>query len=571
MAQTSNQKKTSNSKTTTQKKGSTPRKKTRQGTSKKTPQEAKTELRNGGGSRQKWLKIDPFYEPKNKDEFHFCLKSRLWRLHNLYTIKNKEAELVKFVPKREQLELLHNMHNRNVILKARQLGVSTFWLIYMLDSVLFYPGVETGCIAHTREDAAELFENKVKLAFDMLPEEIQTMHKQVSDRSNKLAFSNGSSIRIGTSFRSGTPVIVLISEFGYISAKMPEQAREIESGTFNAVPANGILVVESTAMGNEGSYYNMVEQARRHAASSQRLTAYDFKFFFFSWIDAEEYWMDPEGIEIPQELKEYFEKIENETGKSIPDYKRAWYTVKSNYKISAEMKREYPSTPEEAFETSIEGSYFYNEMFDVRKNGRMSPTLKADPNQLVDTAWDIGFRDSMAITWFQVVSPTEVLILDYYENTGENFGHYVEVLEQKRIKHGFQYGAHYGPHDIGQHSVQTGQTLQDWARGFGINFTPLPKARAKQDLIECARRIIPYCWFKQDTTQQLIRCLDHHRKEWKMHTGTYSDKPRHDWTSNGADSFKYMAYAVENFGGSRGRMTPERIKQIRDKVLPPAI
>lgn len=517
----------------------------------------------------KQVRIDPFYQPKNKQEFWTCLKSRMWRLHNLYTIKDKNAELVKFVPKQEQLELLHHMHSRNVILKARQLGVSTFWLIYMLDAALWYPGVETGCIAHTREDATELFENKVKLAYDHLPKEIQNMHSQTSDSARKLAFSNGSSVRIGTSFRSGTPVIVLVSEFGWLAAKYPEQAREIETGTFNAVPANGTLVVESTAMGNEGAYYNIVEDARRHAASGAPLTAYDFKFFFFSWIDADEYAIDPEGVTIPDELTEYFDKIEQETGKSIPPSKRAWYAAKSGYKISAEMKREFPSTPEEAFETSVEGTFFYNEMFSLRKENRLRNDISHDPNLLVDTAWDIGYNDSMAIIWFQVVSPTEILVIDHYENTGEGISHYVDILEQKRVQHGFKYGAFYGPHDIGQHSAQTGQTLQDYLRGFGITMTALPQARAKQDLIEAARRVLPKCWFNGPRTTRLISALDHYRKEYKMHMGTYGDKPRKDWTTDSADAFQYMAYAVENFGGSRNLITQERARQLHEKYAPP--
>jgi len=521
--------------------------------------------------RKKTVKVDPHYHPKNLDEFHFCLKSRMWRLHNLYTIKNKEAELVKFAPKKEQLELLHNMHNRNVILKVRQLGVSTFWLIYMLDSALFYPGVETGCIAHTREDASELFENKVKLAYDMLPEEIQNMHTQTSDSARKLAFSNGSSIRIGTSFRSGTPVIVLISEFGYIAHHYPEQAKEIMSGTFNAVPANGILVCESTAKGNEGAFYDMVQDARRHAAAQQPLTAYDFKFFFFSWIDADEYTMDPSTVTVPSELEEYFDRVEQDTGKTIPPEKRAWYSAKSNYRLDPEMKREYPSTPEEAFETSIEGSYFYNEMTSVREEGRIREGIKPDPNFPMDTAWDIGFGDSTAIAWFQVVSPTEILVLDYYENHSEGLAHYAHILEQKRIQHGLLYGEHFAPHDVGQHSVQTGKTLVDWAAGFGIRFTPLPKARSKIDLVESARRVLPYCWFNTARTTRLIQCLDHHRKEWKAQMGTYSDNPRKDWTSDGADCFKYLAFVVENFGGSRGKMTRPQIQKLYEKYAPPPL
>ncbi len=462
------------------------------------------------------------------------------------------------------------MHNRNVILKARQLGVSTFWLIYMLDAALFYPGVETGCIAHTREDAQELFENKVKLAYDNLPPEIGNMHRQTSDSARKLAFENGSSIRIGTSFRSGTPMIVLVSEFGWIANKYPHQAREIMSGTFNAVPANGILVVESTAMGNEGEYYELVQQGRRHQAAGSRLTAYDFKFFFFSWIDADEYRLNPDDVTVPKEMHEYFQRIEKETGKEIDREKRAWYAAKSGYQLSPEMKREYPSTPDEAFETSVEGTYYYDEMFQTREQGRLTEFLP-DKHKVVDTAWDLGYRDATSIIWFQMIDPLNIYVLDYYENSGEGFEHYADVLARKRDEHGIVYGKHYGPHDVGQHSQQTGQTMLDFARGLGVQFTVLPRARDKQDLIECGRRVLPLCHFNIARCSRLVSCLDNYRKEWKTAYGTWGDKPRKDWTTHGADAFQMMAYAVENFGGSQNRMTADRARQLYEQFAPPVL
>lgn len=516
------------------------------------------------------IPVDPEYKPRNNIEFKACLKSRMWRLHNLYTIKDKNAELVRFKPNQEQKHLLHNMHTRNVILKVRQLGISTFWLLYMLDAVLFYPGVETGCIAHHREDAQELFENKVKLAYDNLPNEIRNMHKQTSDSARKLAFSNGSSIRIGTSFRSGTPVIVLVSEFGKIAARYPEQAREIQTGTFNAVPSNGVLVVESTAEGNQGAYYDMVQEARRKKLLGEPLTDYDFKFFFFDWINTDQYTIDPKLVTVSSELTEYFDNLEEQTGYTIPPEKRAWYAAKSGGKLTDAMKQEFPSTSDEAFEQSIKGAIFRKEMFQLRKDKRIEDVMP-DKTMQVDTVWDIGFKDPTAIIWFQIYRNGRVFIFDYYENNLESLHHYARVLEDKRIEHDIIYGEHYGPHDIAKHDFTTGYTIDDYARDLGIKFTTLPKARNKQDLIESGRRILPKTHIDKTRCARLIDCLDNHRWKFNTTTGNYTSSQNDDWTIHGADAFMYLSYVYENYGGSSGGMTAEWAEQLFQQYGPPRI
>lgn len=516
------------------------------------------------------VKISPTYKPKDTAEFKQCLKSRMWRLHNLYTIRDKNAELVRFVPNREQLYLLQHMHTRNVILKVRQLGISTFWLIYMLDACLFYPGVETGCIAHTREDAQELFENKVKLAYENLPREIQRMHKQTSDSARKLAFSNGSSIRIGTSFRSGTPVIVLVSEFGKIASRWPEQAKEIQTGTFNAVPSNGILVVESTAEGNEGDYFEMVQSARRKQQLEEPLTEYDFKFFFFDWVSTPQYKLAPDAVRVSDELTQYFDQKEKELNISIPPSKRSWYAAKSGNRVSQAMKQEYPTDPDEAFEQSIEGAIFYHEMSTLRTSKRITD-VSPDTSRMVDTVWDIGYRASTAIIWFQVLPNHEVLIFDYYENQREALKHYAKIIEQKREEHGIIYGRHYGPHDLQKHDYNTGITAFDFARSLGLHFDVIPKARSKWDLIEAARRTIPVSWIDRSRCQQLIKCLDNYRLEWKATVGQYSSKPLDNWAAHGADSFQYLSFVRENYGGSQNAMTQERIRNLYEAYGPPPV
>src|SRR3546814_9331762 len=93
-----------------------------------------------------------------------------------------------------------------------------------------------------------------------------------------MKFSNGSSIRVGTSLRSGTLQRLHVSEYGKLCAKYPEKAREVKSGAFNTIQAGQSIVVESTAEGNGGHFFEMVQAARRKQDAKTPLTPLDFKF-----------------------------------------------------------------------------------------------------------------------------------------------------------------------------------------------------------------------------------------------------------------------------------------------------
>ena len=74
------------------------------------------------------------------------LDDPLWRLHHLYWIENKEGFIQRFKPNAAQLRLHRNMWYRNAVLKARQLGISTYVAMLMLDRCLFTPHFHAGII-----------------------------------------------------------------------------------------------------------------------------------------------------------------------------------------------------------------------------------------------------------------------------------------------------------------------------------------------------------------------------------------------------------------------------------------
>ena len=473
------------------------------------------------------------------------LRDRKWRLNNLYYVTDKTGRTVKFRMTAEQLHFYGNMHNRNIILKARQLGFTTEVCIIQLDSAIFE---STACamIAHTKPDAQRLFRNKTRFAYDRLPDIIKQANPLVVENTDEFVFSKGGSVTISTSFRGGTLQKLHVSEFGKICAKSPEKAREIVSGAFEAVPLSGDITLESTAEGRHGYFFDYCKEAENLARMCKELNSQEWKFFFFAWWQNPEYTM-PEQ-EIPSRLEQYFTKLEKQHGITLTGGQKTWYMLKERT-LGEYMKREYPSTSSEAFEQSIEGAYYANQ-FSVLYAKGMIGELPDNSHQPVMTFWDLGVSDSTAI-WFVREVGNQWHIIDYYENSGEGLDHYLSVLKQN----GYTYSKHVAPHDIDNRQMgsQHAQSLRSLARkGYDVNgerlsisFEVVPRTTNINNDIEQVRAILPHCCFDSVKCFDGIKTLENYRKEWNDKLGVWRDNPLHDWSSHGADAFRYFAVYVQ--------------------------
>ncbi len=162
-----------------------------------------------------------------------------------------------------------------------------------------------------------------------------------------------------------------------------------------------------------------------------------------------------------------------------------------------------------------------------------------DPSKTVDTWWDLGLRDSMAI-WFAQRVGREVRLIDYYEMTGEGLPHYAKMLREK----GYVYGRHIGPHDIEVREIGTGKSRREAAAALGIKFDVAPKLGV-EDGIEAARSLLPMCVFDEKNCARGIEALRQYRKSWDDRLKVFQDHPLHDWASHGADAFRTGAVTPE--------------------------
>jgi len=205
---------------------------------------------------------------------------------------------------------------------------------------------------------------------------------------------------------------------------------------------------------------------------------------------------------------------------------------------SVMTREEFDQEYECSFEASVRGSIFGEEIAAIREAGQIM-SVPYDPIIPVHTAWDLGIGDSTAIWFYQTVRNGEVRLIDYYEASGEGFGHYAQILQQR----GYTYGNHFAPHDIQVRELGSGKSRLEIARSLGIGFRVAP-ALGLEDGINAARMLLPRCWFDAKKTAVGLDMLINYRRDYNSRMGEFKATPVHDYSSHCADSFRYLAISI---------------------------
>lgn len=186
---------------------------------------------------------------------------------------------------------------------------------------------------------------------------------------------------------------------------------------------------------------------------------------------------------------------------------------------------------------SLPGAYYAEHVARAYRDGRIG---KVPHNEAyaVDTWWDLGINDRMAV-WFTQSVGARLRVIDYMEGSGQGLPHYIAALKEKP----YVYGRHTAPHDIRHRELTNGKQRLDTAAELGIQFDVAPNVD-RMDGIDAVRSIFGSCEFDQEKCKAGINALKSYRKEWDEKRKTFRNTPYHDWSSNGADAFRYMAVSI---------------------------
>lgn len=203
------------------------------------------------------------------------------------------------------------------------------------------------------------------------------------------------------------------------------------------------------------------------------------------------------------------------------------------------------------FNVAIKGAFFADEMRTMEAEGRIRP-LPIERDVRVHTGWDIGRTDSTAIVFMQSVG-RERRIVDYYEANGKMLTHYADVLWEKKREHGWQYGTHYWPHDMGVHMLDSDKSREAMMNEKGV-FGEIVPAHDVLEGINVVRKMLGRTWIDPHRCERLLDALRQYRREWNDKTQTYKPTEFRDWTNNPADAVRTIAVGFDDPDG----VTPPR-------------
>ncbi|MEX0809529.1 MAG: terminase family protein [Dongiaceae bacterium] len=234
------------------------------------------------------------------------------------------------------------------------------------------------------------------------------------------------------------------------------------------------------------------------------------------------------------------------TERGDPDWQTALYPASATGVLpEAELaaarqvmsEAEYAQEFECSFQAAIVGAYYGDLIAAAERESRIG-RVPWEPRLPVHTAWDLGIGDATAI-WFCQAVGTEIRLIDYYEASGVGLDHYAKRLGERP----YVYGDHFLPHDAAVRELGSGRSRIETLQSLGIR-AKIVRNLSLEDGINAARLTLPRCWFDRDKATRGIEALRQYRRDRDLKSGVWRLRPLHDWTSNAADAFRYLALAL---------------------------
>lgn len=480
------------------------------------------------------------------------LQQPLWRICNIYSIKDAEGKEVRFIPNKAQCRVLHAIYikgwHRILIPKARQLGFSTLFAIIALDETHFSTGKQASIVDQTQADASEKL-GKVQFAWERLPKAIRD--EAEPNNGKEIGWSNGSRVVGGMRARGGTNQILWISEWGPIAYDDPARSQEIATGAIPSASGTTAKVFgESTHKGGKGGdWYDMIKRSLE--TPEEYRTNKDFRVMFFPWHDEPRYRLKGDNRQIDADTHKYYEEILAKHGIALDDEQKLFY-FKEKQRLKRDIYREFPSVIEECWLSPTPGLIYSKDVDLARSEGRISTNVLKYDGLPVYASFDIGAPQNTKVWIFQVVGDA-IKFLECLTGSEECATPAAWVKRLKDIGH--NWGTIFLPHD--------GETL--WRRlmleaGMGAVIC-LPRSINEWDNINDTLSSFKRCYFNSMGCEKGLDALEAFRAKEEADGISIRNVPVHDWASHASTAFGYAHQAIR-LGLLANRAAMPRVAQV---------
>lgn len=469
--------------------------------------------------------------------------SQAWRLQNLYSCREEgTGKALPFRPRAEQQEvyrcLIEEPQVPLYIIKSRRLGISTAVDTFQADSAVFNQGWRGVIIDLKQDDATKKMVEIVRFAVDSIPRDAVTdiIFDKRNDSELRLRLSSereaeDSVIYAITGGRGSDCSMLHVSEWGPISAVDPTRSKEIRTGAYPAA-RKGRRVVETTWYGGKtGDLWEMIKPLLEGDPNAEG------RVLFFPWHS------DPQAFKttgmLTPEIEHYFKELAAKTAKTFSREQKLWYAAKQ-IEQGIFVKREYPSSLEEAFSAPVEGSIYGDIIMERRGAGRIIP-FDYDASYPVYSSWDIGWNDATVVWLWQIVG-RDLHWIWHTKQVGYTASEMAKLLSDT----GIPITAHYLPHDSVAKSPGEGQSYLDALTKAGL--VNLIKVNRVVDIwtgINALREMLKRSWFRMPYCEAGITALEAYHTKPATAGGIISREPVHDDSSHDASAARCAAEAIE--------------------------
>ena len=182
---------------------------------------------------------------------------------SLLRVRSRSGEMLPLAPNQAQREFERRRGQRNIVLKARQMGISTWVAGRLFLKTITTPGTLSVQVAHTQGAAESIF-RMVHRFLELMPAELRRGALRTS-RANKRqirfpALDSEFRVESAEDANAGRGLTITNLHCSEV-ARWQGDAAETLMGLRAALPRDGELVLESTPNGAEGCFWNEWREA----------------------------------------------------------------------------------------------------------------------------------------------------------------------------------------------------------------------------------------------------------------------------------------------------------------------
>lgn len=211
------------------------------------------------------------------------------------------------------------------------------------------------------------------------------------------------------------------------------------------------------------------------------------------------------------------------------------------------------------------GAVYAKELRRAQEDGRIT-IAPCDYEYPVECAFDLGRADATTIWVWQRIAMQHRVVATYGA-TGEDILHYVKWLQNQR----FIVARIWLPHDAWHKRLGMRHSIEEVFRQQFPGCVRKVPQHSISDGINAARLLLTKCWIDERGCEVGLKGLRHYsyRVVGDALTGQLSNEPVHDWASDWADAFRYMALAAAS--SSRPDMNESNVIRLADQVQQMAV